>query len=90
MCGLVSQAQDVSHDLWRSCEVMRPAGSLPNTCLSLGDVQSKLKGVIVRIHGLTVHVQKDSGCQPSQTLVAITGCPSRSSPELQTAIDGDG
>lgn len=47
-------------------------GDLLKANLSLSDIQNKLKGVVIfEIHGLTVDIQKDCGCQPSQALVAI-------------------
>ena len=39
---------------------------------SLGDIQIEPKGVVIaKINGLTVHIQEDCRCQPSEALVAI-------------------
>jgi hypothetical protein len=49
------------------------AGNVLDANSSLGDIQNKPKGgVIAEIDRLTVDVQEDCRCQPSQTLVAIS------------------
>ena len=48
-------------------------GYVLNADSSLGDTQNELKGfVIAEIDRLTVHVQEDCGCQPSQALLPST------------------
>ena len=47
-------------------------GNILDAKSSLGDLDNTLKGVVIpEIDSLTVHVQEDCRCQPSQTLVAI-------------------
>jgi hypothetical protein len=47
-------------------------GNVLNPNASLGDIQNEPKGVVIaKINGLTVHIQEDCRCQPSEALVAI-------------------
>lgn len=51
---------------------VEPGGNVLNANSSLGDIQNEPKGVVIaKIDRLTVDVQEDCRCQPSQTLVAI-------------------
>lgn len=72
MCGFGVPPQDVGPLPLALLGSDEAVGNLLNANLSFGDIQNKLKGVvIIEIHGLNVHIQKDCGCQPSQPLVAI-------------------
>lgn len=71
MCGFgVPRSGGYPPALVRSDETV---GDLLKANLSLGDIQNKLNGVvIVEIHGLTVHIQKDCGCHHPRRFVAST------------------
>lgn len=47
-------------------------GNVLDTNSPLGNIENEMKSVVIpEINGLTVHVQEDCRCQPSQALVAI-------------------
>ena len=79
MCGFDAHALRTSR--WLVLSLRPPSsdeavGFGQNADSSLGDTQNELKcAVLAEIRRLTVHVQEDCGCQPSQAMLpSINAC----------------